>query len=412
MPDNFERKLSGLAVGAIDPASMTPKDQAGLLKYCCAIVRRKQRRIRNCVTSEKTRIARKQQNEFLRCLPARLIAAQIAIRKVNRRNLVRPAGPYNTIPFTQVWQLTQRLTRYLSSPSFGVVRLKPKRNGEFREVCMFTDFDVARQTLVAMSITPFARLHPSQYALRGGRSAACGELLNALNLAPEGTKFMHVDVNNFYGSISHGWLREKLPVPANIVQQVISLNGMRNVLRWHLGLAHQHDEGTEGMDRQGIPQGSAVSPIVAEFVIADVLRNKANLFEGLSFFNYCDNLGILVPKDWDETAFTEQLRDVFQKHPAGPFHIRIVSADPINTEFRFLGYYWKKTPTGAKAYIPEQVAWERKMNFERDILECENKEQMLRIEHSFRSYYAAFPLWDGREKLLNNLLRISAGQRS
>ena len=320
----FERMLTGLAAGAIAPASVQPSDQSGLSNYCRAVVRRKQAQISDLVSSGRTRIARRKQNELLRCLPARLIAAQQAIRKINRRNL-QPANPSNAIPFAQFWQLAQRLKRHISLPSDALARLKPKNDGTLREVCMFDLFDIARQKLIAMSIIPFARLHHSQYALIGGRSAACEALLEALNNAPNGAKFMHVDVTDYYGSIDQDWLEENLPLSADIIQTVVLMtNG--HICRWHLGLVHRHDEGTEEMDwpriRKGIPQGSAVSPIVAEFVIANVLRNTADLFEGLSFFNYSDNLGILMPENMDDAVFMEHLRDVFRAHQAGPFQLQ------------------------------------------------------------------------------------------
>lgn len=405
----FERMLSGLAAEAIDPASIQLIDQSGLFKHCRAVVRHKQLRIFNLVSSGRTRIARRQQNELLRCLPARLIAARLAIRKINRRNLVR-ASPNNAIPFAQVWQSAQRLKRNLSSPSYGVARLKPKRNHEFREVLMFEAFDIARQKLIAMSITPFVGLHSSQFILNGGRAAACEALMAAMNRAPIGAKFLHVDVNNYHGSFSHDWLRENLPLSTDITQQVILLDDMSNVLRWHLGLAHQlNDEGTDGMGRRGIPQGSAASSIVAEFVMADILRAGAALLEGLRFFNYSDNLGILVPTEINEAAFMERLSDVFQTHPAGPFHIRLVGSHDIRDPFVFLGYHWQLR-NGASAFVPDNVASIREMNFQRDLSEAETEERVLRIEHSIRSYCAAFSLWDGAVEMQNRLLATSARQ--
>ena len=407
MPKLAERLIGELSSGAINPASLGTPEQAALYRFCRNAVSQKRAQIAEQVRIGRTRVARKKQNELLRSLPARVLASVTAIRKINRRRLDRPLSNERTIPFRRVWTLAERLRTGLAAPSFGIARLKPRRGNGFREVLMFEAFDVARQKLIVMSITPFVGLHSSQFMLMGGRTAACEALMAAMNTAPNGARFLHVDINDYHGSFSHDWLRENLPLSADIIQHAILLDGMRNVLRWHLGLAHQqNDEGTDGMGRRGIPQGSAASSIVAEYVMADILRAGAALLEGFSFFNYSDNLGILVPTGMDEPVFMERLSSVFQTHPAGPFHIRLVGSHDIREPFGFLGYHWQMR-NGARAFVPEFVASLREMNFQRDLLEAETEEQLLRIEHSIRSYCAAFSLWEGAAAMQNRLLILT-----
>ena len=402
--------LDQVIAGKIDPAAIDRQEQAKIAAVCRDAVRQKQEQISELASSGHSRIARKKQNELLRSLSARLLAAQYALRKINKRRLIHHRR--DTVPFNAVWRLTERLRRNLDAPSYAIARLKPKHNG-FREICAFDAFDMARQKLVAMSIIPFVRLLPCQFALTGGRSAACEALLKALIDAPESAKIIHVDINDFYGSISHGWLEENLPLSTTIIQSIILMhNG--HICRWHLGLAHQHDEGTEGMGRRGIPQGSVASPIVAEFVMANVLRGLADLHDGLSYFNYSDNLAILgfvVRGDLDEAAFMERLRGVFGTHPAGPFQIRTVGSFPISRPFPFLGYHFQKIADGSIAFIPEGAAFLREMNYERDLLEAETFTKLLKIEHSLRSYCAAFSLWAGAADMQRRLLQVGDRQR-
>lgn len=407
-----QRLISLLKSKVVTPTSLGEREQAAIYRFCRKAVLKKQRQIVAEVRMGRIRVARKKQNELLRSLPARVLASREAIYTVNRRRLDRPTGLGHPISFPGVWNLAERVRRNLASQSWGVARLKPKGNNQFREVVSFTAFDIARQNLVAMSIKPFVGLHPSQYLLRGGRTAACEALLSAMNAAPEGARFLHVDVNNYHGSISHDWLRENLPMSTEVTQQVILLDGMSNVLRWHLGLAHQHkDEGTDGMGRRGIPQGSVVSSIVAEYVMADILRTAAVFLGEFSLFNYSDNLGILVPRAIDEAAFMERLSAVFQTHPAGPFQIRLVGSHDLREPFGFLGYHWQMQ-NEARAFVPEGVAMAREINFQRDLLEAETEEQRLKIEHSIRSYCAAFSLWDGALEMQNRLISSCTRQLS
>jgi RNA-directed DNA polymerase len=409
MPGNSvsSPSLDQVIAGRIDPSAIDLQEQATIAAVCRDVVRQKHEQISAHASSGHGRIARKKQNELIRSLAPRLLAAQFALRKINKRRLIHHRR--NTVSFNAVWHLAERLARNLNAPSYAIARLKRKHNG-FREVCAFEAFDIARQKLVTMSITPFVRPLSSQFALRGGRSAASEALLKALIDALEDAKIIHVDINDFYGSISHGWLEENLPLSAAIIQSVILMhNG--HICRWHLGLAHQHDEGTEGMGRWGIPQGSVASPIVAEFVMANVLRGVADLHYGLSYFNYSDNLAILVRGDLDEVAFMERLRGVFQTHPAGPFQIRTVGSFPISRPFPFLGYRFQKIANGSRAFIPERAAFLREMNYERDLLEAETFTKLLKVEHSLRSYCAAFSLWAGAADMQRRLLQVGDRQR-
>jgi RNA-directed DNA polymerase len=405
MPVLAERLIVQLASRAIHPASLGRPEQAAIYGYCRRTVLTKQARIANEVAAGRNWVARRKQNELLSCLPARLLASVAAIRKINRRRLMRAPG----IQFSEVWNLADDLRRNMSRPSFGSARLKPKATG-LREVVMFELFDVARQKLIAMLLRPFVRLHPVQYALEGGRSVACEELLKALIQAPANARIIHVDITNCYGSISRQWLRENLPLSASIIERLV----FPDVLRWHLGLAHCENEGTEESGRWGIPQGSAVSPIIAEFVMADILRAGADLLEGLRCFNYSDNLaviGVLVPGDFEVSAFMERLVEVFRNHRAGPFQLRFVEVSTVTRPFRFLGYHFQKTANGARAFLPERVAFLREMNIERDLLEAETLAKVLKIEHAARSYCASFPLWEGVAAMQARILQVCANQR-
>jgi hypothetical protein len=410
MPVFAERLISQLASGAISTASLGMAEQAAIYRFCRGAVASKNRKIELEVAAGRSRVARRKQNELLRCLPARLLAAKAAHHKINSRRLIQPSTP---TPFSEIWNLANNLLRNMSKPSFGSARLKPKQPTGFREVVMFELFDVARQKLVAMSLSPFVRLLPIQFALRegGGRSAACEELLRALIQAPASARIIHVDVRNFYGSISRQWLQEHVPLSAEIIQRVV----FPDVLRWHLGLAHQNDEGTEERGRRSIPQGSAVSPIIAEFVMASILQAGADLLEGLRCFNYSDNLavvGVLVPGDLDVTVFMERLAEVFRTHQAGPFQLRFVDVSTITRPFKFLGYHFQKTESGARAFLPEQTAFLKEFNFERDLLEAETIAKVSKIGHAACSYCAAFALWEGAAAMQAKILQIAAEQRA
>jgi hypothetical protein len=149
--------------------------------------------------------------------------------------------------------------------------------------------------------------------------------------------------------------------------------------------------------------------------MASILQAGADLLEGLRCFNYSDNLaviGVLVPSDLDVTVFMERLAEVFRTHQAGPFQLRFVEVSTVTRPFRFLGYHFQKTQSGARAFVPERVAFLKEMNFERDLLEAETIAKVLKLEHAACSYCAAFALWEGAAAMLVRILQIAAEQRA
>lgn len=158
-----ERLITQLASGATNPDALSRPEQAAIYRFCRSATSRRQAKIVQEIGNGRSWIARRRQNELLRCLPARLIAAVAAVRRMRKRRLVRPDSD---IPFSLVWRLADELRRNMYGPSsYGLARLKPKGAG-YQEGVEFEIFDVARQKLLAMSLLPFVRLHPVQFALR------------------------------------------------------------------------------------------------------------------------------------------------------------------------------------------------------------------------------------------------------
>ena len=61
----------------------------------------------------------------------------------------------------------------------------------------------------------------AQDRTRRGPAAVRNALLAALSVCDEGTLFIHFDVENFYGSIRHGWLERELGLPNEVMQRQV-----------------------------------------------------------------------------------------------------------------------------------------------------------------------------------------------
>ncbi|AJA08855.1 hypothetical protein SKP52_09735 [Sphingopyxis fribergensis] len=237
-----------------------------------------------------------------------------------------------------------------------------KRDGGTRRVTSFDWVDRARQHVLKSALHPFASFHDGQFMHahdkgRRGPAAVRKALLAALDGCCEDSLFMQFDVVDFYGSISHDWLERQLGIDPAIVRRQLHTGGMTFKTIGEMTTVRDDHEASSERDRRGIPQGSVISPLVADHAMAAVLQDAA-VFEALPLFVWSDNVGIIIPRV-REREIGDLVRAAFADHGAGPFQLTS-SSYPVMAPFKFLGVWYRKTPVGADAFVPWEVVsrWE------------------------------------------------------
>lgn len=284
------------------------------------------------------------------------------------------------------------------SSARGWQRPQGKKCGGVRPITRFNWVDKARQYVLKSALTPFANLHEAQFMLsrdtgQRGPAAVRRSLLAALDQCSDDSVFMQFDVVNFYGSIFHAWLEERLHLDPAIIRRQIHSGGMTIEHAGNTVPSMQRMEPSESGGRWGIPQGSRLSSLIAELTMADILRSAAVFLE-LPLFVWSDNLGIIVPRV--KAMEVEQLvREAFGVHEAGPFELT-VSQRSVRSEFKFLGTWYQKEPNGARAFIPDAVVRGWEMSVEADLLHS-SFDELDRIEKRVISKLAQWA-WCPRAK--------------
>ena len=410
--------LANLTSGSLRFDQLTHQDYARVLSRCEQRTETRQVKIRALVDLRRNRIARRETRKLQKSLPARIVAADKAAKNEQKRRLRQDRLDGQQFR-ALVWELASGL-RHIDRPARPTVYKKPKAGGRTRMVCNFKEVsDRARQYLLCILLEPFTRLHPRQFLLRGGRSAACKELLGGLTKAHSDSRFIHIDIGNFYGNVDHSWLEENLPFPKGIVRNLIHTGSMRpfpgygysNARRTHRGFdPRPNGRELEGWSLRGLPQGSALSVLVAEFVVAEVLRGIADHLDGAFLVNYSDNFGLIVRPETNCSVFEELMEDAFCHHPAGPFSLRI-SINPVSRKFHFLGYDWRKVIMG-HASIREHALNARVISYSQDILFAESLADFQRIRRKVNSYFSAFCLaQNGQSERIELLQAIADAER-
>jgi hypothetical protein len=122
--------------------------------------------------------------------------------------------------------------------------------------------------------------------------------------------------------------------------------------------------------RQGIPQGSAVSNIVSEMLLALPIKKLLNCGVAIG---YADNTLLMATNKTDLVTITEAFRSALKAHPVGLLRPKIKGTSKPGDPVDFLGY--RLTLVGGKVKIepdPENDA----------LFEGEMKKGVLRLEKS------------------------------
>jgi RNA-directed DNA polymerase len=169
-------------------------------------------------------------------------------------------------------------------PPVRSVRI-PKRDGGLRVLGVPTVADRIAQTVVAMVLEPEVEsiFHDDSYGYRPGRSA-----LDALAVTRRRCWrtdwVIDLDIRAFFDTLDHGLLMKA-------VEHHTGLGWVRLYVRRWLSAPLQHPDGSLTVRDQGSPQGSAISPLLANLFMHYAFDAwMARTYPTVTFERYCDDV--------------------------------------------------------------------------------------------------------------------------
>lgn len=381
----YRQSIAKIANGYLFPNDVTDKQAVKINLVARSVERDESAKIRSLINAGRVRDARRMQRKYIAKFACKLVAAQ--------KN-TKPAKNGNPSRFVTAHSHAT-LIGFQASP--GELRLmkKEKAGGGTRIIGNFNQTDKAQQKLLANAIKPFFGDHPGQYGTRG-RDFAVETLRQHVEMMGPETVFLHADITQFYDQVSHEWLRKNTPLPSSMIDWVLPSGYTITPMATRRQALRITEEEIESMAQRGLPQGSALSPCVAEIVIADIISDLGDSLR-YPLVNYSDNFGLVVPA---ETALRlgQSLRERLRSHPAGPFELR-VTITPVTEECRFMGYSFCLKPDGNCDFWVRETDWRDRFGFHSDRLQNCTPE---RVDHELKrmqSYINAWPAWSGRTGL-------------
>jgi group II intron reverse transcriptase/maturase len=235
----------------------------------------------------------------------------------------------------------------------------PKANGKLRPLGISTLRDRVCMTAAMLVLDPIfeADLPPEQYAYRQGRNAQQAVIDVEETLFYDHPDVVDADLADYFGSIPHAELMRSL------ARRIVDGRVLHLIKMWlECSVEETDDRGrktrtTEAKDSgRGIPQGSPISPLLANLYMRRFVLGwkKLRLDESLGtrIVSYADDLVILCTRGNAEEALT-RLRELMGKLKLAVNEEKTRICSVPGGSFDFLGYTFGRLykRTTGKAYL-------------------------------------------------------------
>jgi len=245
-----------------------------------------------------------------------------------------------------------------------------KANGKLRPLGISTLRDRVCMTAAMLVLEPIfeADLPPEQYAYRSGRNAQQA-VVEVQGLLFRGhPEVVDADLADYFGSIPHAELLK------SVARRIVDRRVLHLIKMWLVCPVEETDDQgrkrrtTEAKDkRRGIPQGSPISPLLANLYMRRFVLGwkKLGLERGLGsrIVTYADDLVILCRKGKAEEAL-QRLREIMGKLKLTVNEEKTRICRVPEGEFDFLGHtfgrmYSAKTGKAYLGYRPSKKSIKR-----------------------------------------------------
>lgn len=271
---------------------------------------------------------------------------------------------------------------------------EPKPSGEYRVICEFGLRHRTAQDLVIRAIDCRFVPRSFQYTFRGVQKAV-GSVRQTI-----GNGLLHcatLDIEKCFASFEPK-LALHLPLPGEVAEHTVLGRHMAVIM----GKGKSSWANSIPIDdllnqaRRGIPTGSACSPIVAAYCMANL---KWSSTSEVVLANYSDNFVLLASNAKKLEVAIKELVEAVKDLPGGHFKLRLLQHGSLqDADFDFLGHTIRHK-NGAAAIRPtainEGVYWNELSRLDEKITDALGKGQMKYAVQLLARYYSFSNGWLG-----------------
>ena len=261
-------------------------------------------------------------------------------------------------------ELRQELKDGTYRPLPARERLIPKRSGKLRSLGISTVCDRIVQTAAKLVLEPVfeAGFCPTSYGFRPGRRAqdAVEELRFFINAPRSYEWVVEGDVEDCFGSIHHGLLMEQ-------VRRRVTDKRVLRLIRRFLAAGIMREHGSRAATPSGTPQGSALSPLLANIALSVLdrhfeaawprrwqqrARDRAQGRPSYRMIRYADDFVVLVRgTEAQAHAIKVQTAAFMREHMRLTLSPEKTAITHVDDGFDLLGFRVKRAPWRGKKRV-------------------------------------------------------------
>ena len=286
--------------------------------------------------SGKTRQAREAQTLIFRSFSAKLVC------------LVRSLDDGHGLTIEKVKSIAAQLNPFSDCGESVFAWAKEKSSGlGWRPICSFGPKRQALHRLVVDVLQARFGDDPINYLSRGRGAETASDRVVELYEKHAFSHFVTADIQNFFRSVQVGKVSKLIGLPEAIVKNCI-LIGPTVPLSIGGGLPPGCTIKTlDGAVREGVPQGSRASQVVAAILLGPALRSVTSEERVIL---HGDDITLAAQHAGDATTLKKALIETLESHPAGPFRIKHCEINTFQQGFNFLQYRHRRDPFTNRAY--------------------------------------------------------------
>ena len=330
-------------------------------KHARKRVEKLERKIVDAIEDGNDRAAREAQRTLLTSFHGKLMAFQRANNKLPQRHKLTGAQLIIEASRLNLFEREDEVVRIrYEAKNVKRSRLDHKfRVKDYRTIHSFGVRHRARQYLCKMALEPFLLRECAdyQYGLKGsGGEDAIRAIMRGIETT-ESFYFVELDLQDFFGSIgkektpahecSTQPLEDWLPLPTDITHTSI-LNTYYTTDYSRIPVDHILSQ--RMVSQRDLPQGSSVTPLIATYVMAQLLKDvEGDLIAGAFLISYMDNVGIYGSEPLAVYQAMQALKRACSRCRFGPLRLnpdyRLANA---KAGFEYLGFSIRRITVDGK----------------------------------------------------------------
>ena len=228
-----------------------------------------------------------------------------------------------------------------------------RKKGEKRILMEFGPKRAALQWMLKEVLLALMPVAQSEYAAKGkGRDAAVGRLRDELN-QDDHREVVFADVKGCFPSITIETVCSLLPIPRSAVKGIVFIEGKEVI---NVGNGLSLTTVVNKALREGLPQGSFLSPLVASYVMASMLDHLPCPGQAMT---YVDDIAVRAASKGEGKAIKLALHSGASAHFPGPTSFKrldVVRFAATSRKAHYLGYQLRVGETGQIRITPTAKA--------------------------------------------------------